>query len=150
MITLGTFLVQTLEKTVQAFEHTARECEKAARGVERATLVFQLDVPHALGSIERAGNEIENLGRSFNIMGGCRSKKDKPKEQRDRNSSVPIPGEDLPPEMFGRTGMQRVVQDISSMTMVQHPPGSGRANSSQEAKKQIHNARQTAQLPHCC
>ena len=116
--------LQTLETTVQAFETTAQELEKAARGVERATLVFQLDVPHALSAVEQAGHEIGSIGRMFNIMGGDRKgKKGKIKPEQNISSSVPVPGEDLGPELYGRSGMQRVVQDITAMTLVQPLPG---------------------------
>ena len=101
-----------------AFEHTANECEKAARGIERATLVFQLDVPHALRSVERAGNEIESLGRMFNVLGGSKKKDKTVKSNANRNSSVPRPGEVAEPELHGRYGMQRAVQDMSAMTLV--------------------------------
>ena len=112
-------VLQTLQQTVQAFELTAKELEKAARGIERATLVFQLDVPHTLGSIERAGDEISSLGRSINIMGGNKSKtKEKSKSHGSRNAGVPRPGEESSPEVHGRYGMHRVVQDISTMTLV--------------------------------
>lgn len=87
--------------------------------MERATLVFQLDVPYALSAVEKAGNEIGDLGRSFNVMGGGKKKKSR-KPQHDRNTSVPTP--DDGPDLFGRNGMQRIVQDISAMTMVCYLP----------------------------
>lgn len=94
--------------------------------MERATLVFQLDVPHALGAIEQAGGEISTLGHTFNFLSGGnrkKSKKSKLKAGRNRNDSVPRPGQDSKMELFGRHGMQRVVQDISSITLVSPSPG---------------------------
>lgn len=109
--------LQTLRQTTQAFELTAKELEKAARGVERATLVFQLDVPHTLASVERAGNEVASLAEGFNITGSSKDKK-KSKKKVNRGKAIPQEGDEPMPELLGRHGMQRVVQDISTMTTV--------------------------------
>lgn len=109
--------LQTLQQTTQAFELTAKELEKAARGVERATLVFQLDVPHTLSSVERAGNEVASLAEGFNITGNSKDKK-KSKKKVNRSKGIPQEGDEQTPELLGRHGLQRVVQDISTMTTV--------------------------------
>ncbi|KAK9800901.1 hypothetical protein WJX73_008547 [Symbiochloris irregularis] len=109
---------KTLQQTVKAFEVTAKELEKAARGVERATLVFQLDVPHTLSSVERAGHEIGSLAQGFNLTGGGKDKEKEKKSKKkvDRSKGIPQEGDERMPELLGRHGMQRVVQDISTMT----------------------------------
>lgn len=76
--------------------------KKAGDEVEKASLLFQMDTPVTLDSVERASREWEELGRSLNSLGD------------GINRTNPVRAV----QSSTRKSMRRVASDVTNLTKV--------------------------------